>query len=674
MKKIYFTFIALLTSINMFAQGWPANYSGVMLQGFSWDAYDYSQWTVLEKQADDMKGFIDLVWVPQSGKCAETVQVMGYKPYYYFDHNSSFGTENELRSMIKTFKDNGIGTIADVVINHRNTEGWFTFPAETYNGVTYQMRSTDICKNDDGNKTLTQAQKEGVSLSNNYDEGDDFGDCRDLDHKSANVQKVVKAYLNFLKNDLGYEGFRYDMVKGFAASHVGDYNDATGIKFSVGEYWDGVGKIKNWINNTGKKSGAFDFQFHYNMTNAIKNNDWRKLKEASLMSDPSYRQYAVTFVENHDIQVREDKSNNPDPIPAAYIPAANAFLIAMPGTPCIFQPHWKAYEHELKSMIEARKLVGITNTSSYSNSANNAQYFANTVNGTKGKLMVVVGKTELVKPSAASWVEVIAGHHYKYYLSPSCEVAWADVASGEYEKAFDVKLVAVSATSGAKLVYTLDGSEPTASSPQVANGAKITISGSCTLKVGLLKNGAVSSVLSRDYQIVPFTPHTATVHVKDPSWPSVYFYMWDKKGDELNGTWPGSEVTDTKMVKGAKFYYKTVNVPSKDYYFNVIFDKGSNEEQTVDIGPIRNDVYYEIRGSINGKMLIDDVTLQYTGGGDTPIKGDIDGNGELNVSDVTALINKILSAADFSDSVCDVNEDGVVNVSDVTALINLILE
>lgn len=87
------------------------------------------------------------------------------------------------------------------------------------------------------------------------------------------------------------------MVKGFAASHVGDYNTATGIQYSVGEYWDGVGNIKNWINNTGKKSGAFDFPFHYNMTNAIKYNDWRKLNDASLMSDPSYRQYAVTFVE-----------------------------------------------------------------------------------------------------------------------------------------------------------------------------------------------------------------------------------------------------------------------------------------------------------------------------------------------------------------------------------------
>lgn len=162
MKKIYFTLIALLASINMFAQGWPANYSGVMLQGFSWDSYDYSQWTVLEKQADDMKGFIDLVWLPQSGKCIETTQVMGYKPYYYFNQNSSFGTEAELRSLIAKFKANGIGAIADVVANHRNTNGWYTFPAETYKGVTYQMLSTDICKNDDGGSTATQAKKTGL--------------------------------------------------------------------------------------------------------------------------------------------------------------------------------------------------------------------------------------------------------------------------------------------------------------------------------------------------------------------------------------------------------------------------------------------------------------------------------------------------------------------------------
>ncbi|MDY5360830.1 MAG: dockerin type I repeat-containing protein, partial [Sodaliphilus sp.] len=55
-------------------------------------------------------------------------------------------------------------------------------------------------------------------------------------------------------------------------------------------------------------------------------------------------------------------------------------------------------------------------------------------------------------------------------------------------------------------------------------------------------------------------------------------------------------------------------------------------------------------------------------------KGDINGDGVVNVSDVTALINKILTLADYPDAVCDINGDGEVNVSDVTALINMILK
>ena len=54
--------------------------------------------------------------------------------------------------------------------------------------------------------------------------------------------------------------------------------------------------------------------------------------------------------------------------------------------------------------------------------------------------------------------------------------------------------------------------------------------------------------------------------------------------------------------------------------------------------------------------------------------GDIDGDGEINVGDVTALINKLLNVASFDDDVCDINGDGEVNVTDVTSLINMILE
>ena len=55
-------------------------------------------------------------------------------------------------------------------------------------------------------------------------------------------------------------------------------------------------------------------------------------------------------------------------------------------------------------------------------------------------------------------------------------------------------------------------------------------------------------------------------------------------------------------------------------------------------------------------------------------KGDINGDGVVNVSDVTALINKILGLSDYSNTACDINGDGVVNVSDVTDLINMILK
>lgn len=622
MKKIYFTLIALLASINMFAQGWPANYSGVMLQGFSWDSYDYSQWTVLEKQADDMKGFIDLVWLPQSGKCIETTQVMGYKPYYYFNQNSSFGTEAELRSLIAKFKANGIGAIADVVVNHRNTDGWFTFPAETYNGVTYQMLSTDICKNDDGGSTATQAKKDGVSLSNNDDEGTNFGGCRDIDHQSENVQKIIKAYLKFLKEDIGYTGFRYDMVKGFSGTHVADYNDATGVEFSVGEYWDENQSIINWINKTNKKSAAFDFQFRYNVRDAVgvKDNkivsspDWSKLKsDINLMHDPTYRQYAITFVENHDMQYRS-KNEPLDPLKRDTL-AANAYMLAMPGTPCVFQPHWRAYKQEIKSMIEARKLAGITNMSNYTNKMAQTACFANETTGNKAKLIVVVGNNTKAYTPGTDYAQILEGYHYRYYLSKSAETAWCNIPSGEYEAGFKAKLTAVSQNSNAKLVYTTDGTDPTAKSKQMATGNTINIDETCTLKVGLLSNGTVTGIRTYNYTVKAFEPYTITVYANADqvtNWGSVmYFYAWNTSG-ELTEKWPGTAVTATKTLNGKKWYYMDFKIKSKDAIVNIIFNQGKGKKQTVDLNAGNSTKYYEITtAQSKGKYTCKDVTATW---------------------------------------------------------------
>lgn len=592
---------------NVYAQGWPANYGGVMLQGFYWNSYDDTKWTNLKSQVNDFADNFSLVWLPQSGKCLETSQTMGYMPYYYFNQNSSFGTEAELRDLIKTFKSKGIGMVADVVINHHNTTGWFSFPAEVYKGVTYQLKSTDIVANDDKGKTAKEATKQGVSLSKNNDEGEDWDGCRDLDHKSQNVQTIIKAYLKYLKDDLGYTGFRYDMVKGFSGSHVADYNKSVGIEYSVGEYWDSNARIQSWINATLKNSAAFDFQFRYNVRDAINSNNWAALKSTNnLMNDKNWRQYAVTFVENHDMEYRS-ASEQQDPIRRDTL-AANAYLLAMPGTPCVFFTHWQEYKDEIGAMISARKAAGITNMSDYEVKVSTSAYYAVNVNKT---LYAAVGRLDKMENPGADWQKVLSGYHYAYFLNKSLETAFVDKASGIRDNLFKVKLIAVSKDASAKLVYTTDGTAPTAKSKQVASGDEITISSDCVLKVGLLVGGSVKGIITRNYTIQhveegpdafesPAPGYTYNAYFVAPAtWKNeVKCWAWTKTANYTGGTWPGEKCY--KIGKNGKqyiyqwCYYGTLTTPPTGIIFS---NNGSS--QTDDFTFV-NGAYYDIKGKTTG--------------------------------------------------------------------------
>lgn len=568
MKKTFTTLSLLLalglssTSVN--AQGWPKDYGGVMLQGFYWDSFADSQWSYLEEQADDISRYFSLVWIPQSGNCNSSYNQMGYMPVYYFDHNSSFGTEAQLRSMIKAYSDRGTGIIADVVINHRNNLGvdgsWVDYPAETYKGETYQMLSTDIVKNDDGNKTLDWATKNGLSLSENNDTGEGWDGCRDLDHKSENVNKVIKAYLDYLINDLGYTGFRYDMVKGYSASFTADYNTAAKPQFSVGEYWDSSSNIKRWIDGTKvddvPASGAFDFQFRYRVRDAAASNDWSKLAGSTsdqagypLIYQDGYSQYAITFVENHDTQYRS-ASEPLDPLKGDTL-AANAYMLAMPGTPCVFYKHWLTQKKALKLMISARQQAGITNTSSYEVSKKYSTAYAVTVTGTKGKLICVVGSNSQTFDCPEGFTEILSGRAYRYLLENTALDGWNDVVT--------------------RIEAEEDKSD--------------------------------------------FKPYTATVYVKADFTP-VYFYIWDSNNNtQLNGNWPGKRVDNVEACKttigGETWYFQSVEIPSADYYFNFIINQGNNKPQTSDIAHLTTDKYFlaAISGS---KVSYQDVTSEHT--------------------------------------------------------------
>ena len=53
--------------------------------------------------------------------------------------------------------------------------------------------------------------------------------------------------------------------------------------------------------------------------------------------------------------------------------------------------------------------------------------------------------------------------------------------------------------------------------------------------------------------------------------------------------------------------------------------------------------------------------------------GDVNGDGEVSIADVNALIDFIMSGVPITESRADVNGDGEVNIADVNALIDLIL-
>lgn len=438
--KHFFTLIFTLMGLplGLMAQGWPANYDGVMLQGFYWDSYNDTKWTNLTSQADELSKYFSLIWVPQSGWCKSTTN-MGYYPVYWFNQNSAFGTEQELRTMISTFKAKRTYIIADVVVNHKNgVSKWCDFANETVTGKnkTYSVTWDNtgykqICKDDEANtnpKSEAYGIIKGAADTGLGEKSKDGGGCRDLDHTNARTQQNIKTYEDFLLNEMGYTGFRYDFVKGYDPKYIKMYNDASKPEFSVGEYWQGTvtdtkekesdhpfGGVKDWVDATGRTSAAFDFPMKYLIKDAFGGN-WKELANYDTRTLVGIEpQYAVTFIDNHDTGEPHD---NPNPL-RANVEAANAYILAMPGTPCIWISHWKPYKYTIKKCILARKIARVTNTSSIIKSEGQANGYVLIVKGDKGNVLLLLGSPNY---DTTGYQLACEGENFKYYVSNGLDI------------------------------------------------------------------------------------------------------------------------------------------------------------------------------------------------------------------------------------------------------------
>ena len=545
MQKLYSTLVLLFVAITTMAQGWPENYKGVMLQGFYWDSYADSKWTVLEGQADELSQFFDLIWIPNSGKTSEyhhsKRQTMGYDPCFWLDHNTCWGTEAELKEMIKTFSDKGTGIIEDVVINHKNgLNTWVDFPDEEKGSYSIKWDNTNFS----GITSDDECNSNGYKTTGAKDTGDNFDGYRDLDHTNETVQKNVKTYLDFLLKELGYVGFRYDMVKGYKAQYTGEYNASAKPTYSVGECWDGSKTVvTNWINGTkvdGKiQSAAFDFPMKYNINSAFGGGSWSALAKDALSNDKNYARYSVTFVDNHDTYRRDEGKKD---YLGTNICAANAYILMMPGTPCLFLKHWQSNKGTLKRLIAIRKSAGITNQSEILSAKASDSGFALSVKGEKGTVMLLLGTVD--DASTSGYELALEGKKFKLYTK-------------------DVDLTTEKAITD------------TDASPE--DDTPVEIPSFCTVNEG----------------------ETCAFFVSPQNWGSqIKCWRWDKQYNYTSNVWPGVNCeklgTDSKGNTVWKWTLKESDKKSQSSTNEgIIFNDGTN--QTADLA-FKNGGYYNEEG------------------------------------------------------------------------------
>ena len=82
----------------------------------------------------------------------------------------------------------------------------------------------------------------------------------------------------------------------------------------------------------------------------------------------------------------------------------------------------------------------------------------------------------------------------------------------------------------------------------------------------------------------------------------------------------------------------------------------------------------QVGGNKNSSTYVDNFSLYYTGkegGPDLGIPEDVNGDGEVNIADVNAVIQVILNNG--HNDAADVNGDGEINIADVNAVITAIL-
>ena len=346
-------------------EGTPACGSGreIILQGFNWESCnEKGGW--YQRLRDEVPAIREMgfsaVWLPPPTK---SVSPQGYMPSDLWDLDSDYGSEAQLRGLLSTLREHELVSLADIVINHRCAEGsdemgrWNRYTGGKRNKMAWGTWA--ICNNNH--------EFAGTGSSKM---GDDFTPAPNVDHTNEQVRSDIGEWLDWLRKDVGYDGWRFDFVKGYPGSYTGDYVTDSSPLLSVGEFWDtchyrdGVldynqdshrQRTVDWCDCTGGNTSAFDFTTKGILQEAVGRDEYWRLAD-SRKQPPGvlgiWPSRAVTFLENHDTGSTLGHWR----FPWEKVAEGYAYTLTHPGTPCVFWDHLY-YDEDIRTAVE--KLIEV---------------------------------------------------------------------------------------------------------------------------------------------------------------------------------------------------------------------------------------------------------------------------------------------------------------------------
>ncbi|TYI93451.1 hypothetical protein E1A91_D02G137100v1 [Gossypium mustelinum] len=329
----------------------------ILCQGFNWESNKSGRWYMeLKEKASEISSLgFTVIWLPPP---TESVSPEGYMPKDLYNLNSRYGTINELKDLVKSLHGVGLKVLGDVVLNHRcahyqNQNGVWNIFGGRLNWDDRAVVGDDPHFQGRGNKSS----------------GDNFHAAPNIDHSQDFVRKDLIEWLCWLREEIGYDGWRLDFVRGFWGGYVKDYLDASEPYFAVGEYWDSLSytygemdhnqdahrqRIVDWINATNGTAGAFDVTTKGILHSALERREYWRLSDQK-GKPPGvvgwWPSRAVTFIENHDTGSTQGHWR----FPGGKEMQGYAYILTHPGTPAVFYDHIVSHHRsEIGALISLR--------------------------------------------------------------------------------------------------------------------------------------------------------------------------------------------------------------------------------------------------------------------------------------------------------------------------------